>query len=86
MIYLAVAQLALIAGLLLFIGWREDIHARTILDLISSSEAERQLLLDRIERPGTVVAPSVQATLPETAAPADEIELLRRAYEGTTDN
>lgn len=86
MIYLAAAELTAIFALVLLIGLREDRHAATILELIRAHDDERQVLLDRIERPGTVVAPAVQATVPAPDVPVDEYELLKRAYEGTTDN
>lgn len=80
MIYLALAELAVIASLVWFIGHRTQQEAQTILDLISSQEAERQLLLDRIERPGTVVAPTNSNAQPQPQEP-DEIERMRLAYE-----
>lgn len=79
MTYVALASLAIVAFLVWHNGRERATHDKTILDLISSNEAERQLLLDRIENPGTVTAPS-RTIEPPTPEP-DEIERMRLAYE-----
>jgi len=54
MIYLALGELFIIAGLVVFIGRRESEHAKTIIDLIEHQDAERSELLTRIQRPDLV--------------------------------
>lgn len=79
MIYLAAAQLMLIAGLVWFIGRREQAHAQTLVDVMSAQDAERQLLLDRVQRPE--ILPVRRPMVPtETAGGPEERARDMEAY------
>lgn len=86
------ALIGLTALCVLVLYLRESAHDNRVASLVATFQSaheherdewtnERQLLIDRIERPGSVYAPRTDAP-PVPEEPPSEFEVLRRRYEG----
>lgn len=78
--YLALCELVIIAGLVWFVGRRESQHAATLVELMQAQDAERQLLLNRIQRPE--ILPVGRPRTSESAEP-DPSDLAQYRKVGT---